>query len=51
MGPFRAIAGQALQSLSMREIWNGDKYQDFRRALLSPQPPPACSSCGLRWSL
>jgi radical SAM protein with 4Fe4S-binding SPASM domain len=42
--------GNATQQ-TMREIWNGEKYQDFRRALLSPQPPPACSSCGLRWSL
>jgi len=42
--------GDATQQ-SMREIWNGERYQEFRRALLSPQPPPACSSCGLRWSL
>src|ERR1700729_4054825 len=42
--------GNATQQ-TMREIWNGEKYQEFRRALLSPQPPPACSSCGLRWSL
>ena len=39
--------GDATQQ-SMREIWNGERYQEFRRALLSPQPPPACSSCGLR---
>src|ERR1700723_3037708 len=42
--------GNATQQ-TMREIWNGEKYQEFRRALLSPEPPPACSSCGLRWSL
>jgi radical SAM protein with 4Fe4S-binding SPASM domain len=42
--------GNATQQ-TMREIWNGEKYQEFRRALLSPQPPPACSNCGLRWSL
>lgn len=35
----------------LREIWNGARYQDFRRALASDRPPDACSSCGLRWSL
>jgi MoaA/NifB/PqqE/SkfB family radical SAM enzyme len=42
--------GDATQQ-SLREIWNGERYQDFRRALLSDQPPRACASCGLRWSL
>ena len=42
--------GNATQQ-SLREIWNGPRYQDFRRALLSPEPPKACASCGLRWSL
>ena len=37
--------GNATQQ-TMREIWNGEKYQEFRRALLSPQPPSACSNCG-----
>jgi MoaA/NifB/PqqE/SkfB family radical SAM enzyme len=42
--------GDATQQ-SLREIWNGPRYQAFRGALLSEQPPPACASCGLRWSL
>jgi MoaA/NifB/PqqE/SkfB family radical SAM enzyme len=42
--------GDATQQ-SLREIWNGPRYQDFRRALLSPTPPKACANCGLRWSL
>ncbi|HLJ20477.1 MAG TPA: radical SAM protein [Stellaceae bacterium] len=42
--------GDATQQ-SLREIWNGERYRDFRRALLSDGPPPACSRCGLRWSL
>jgi MoaA/NifB/PqqE/SkfB family radical SAM enzyme len=42
--------GDATQQ-SLREIWNGERYQAFRRALLSDQPPKACASCGLRWSL
>jgi MoaA/NifB/PqqE/SkfB family radical SAM enzyme len=42
--------GDATQQ-SLREIWNGPLYQAFRNALLSDKPPPACASCGLRWSL
>jgi MoaA/NifB/PqqE/SkfB family radical SAM enzyme len=36
---------------SLREIWNGAAYSDFRESLLSDEPPTACASCGLRWSL
>ncbi|HZS81461.1 MAG TPA: radical SAM protein [Stellaceae bacterium] len=42
--------GDATQQ-SLRAIWNGERYQDFRRALLSDAPPRACAGCGLRWSL
>lgn len=36
---------------SLREIWNGESYRDFRAGLMSDTPPRACASCGLRWSL
>jgi MoaA/NifB/PqqE/SkfB family radical SAM enzyme len=42
--------GDATQE-TLREIWNGRRYQEFRRALLSGAPPAACAGCGLRWSL
>jgi hypothetical protein len=42
--------GDATQQ-SLRQIWSGPRYQDFRRALLSDIPPEACASCGVRWSL
>ncbi len=42
--------GDATQQ-SLRDIWNGAAYTDFREALLSDKPPTACASCGLRWSL
>jgi MoaA/NifB/PqqE/SkfB family radical SAM enzyme len=42
--------GDATQQ-TLREIWNGPRYQEFRRALLSDHPHPACANCGLRWSL
>jgi MoaA/NifB/PqqE/SkfB family radical SAM enzyme len=35
----------------LADIWNGQAYQDFRRALKSDCPPGACASCGMRWSL
>jgi MoaA/NifB/PqqE/SkfB family radical SAM enzyme len=42
--------GDATQQ-TLREIWNGPAYQDFRAALLSDAPAKACANCGLRWSL
>ena len=42
--------GDATQQ-SLREIWNGARYQSFRAALLSGKPPASCAGCGLRWSL
>jgi MoaA/NifB/PqqE/SkfB family radical SAM enzyme len=42
--------GDATQA-TLREIWNGPAYQDFRTALLSDAPPAPCRNCGLRWSL
>jgi MoaA/NifB/PqqE/SkfB family radical SAM enzyme len=42
--------GDATQE-SLREIWNGLAYRDFRTRLQSDKPPKACASCGLRWSL
>lgn len=42
--------GDATQQ-TLAQIWNGAKYQEFRRALQTVQPPPSCANCGLRWSL
>jgi MoaA/NifB/PqqE/SkfB family radical SAM enzyme len=42
--------GDATQQ-SLREIWNGPAYQDFRASLLGDAPPKPCQNCGLRWSL
>jgi MoaA/NifB/PqqE/SkfB family radical SAM enzyme len=56
MAPFSArgydsyTLGDATQQ-TLREIWNGAAYQDFRWALLSDSPPRPCANCGLRWSL
>ena len=56
MAPFSArgyetyTLGDATQQ-TLREIWNGAAYQEFRGALLSDVPPKPCANCGLRWSL
>ena len=42
--------GDATQE-TLRQIWNGAPYQEFREKLLSPEPPRTCANCGLRWSL
>ncbi|MFX7567092.1 SPASM domain-containing protein [Acinetobacter baumannii] len=42
--------GDATQA-TLREIWEGPAYADFRAALTSDTPPPACAGCGQRWSL
>ena len=42
--------GDATQE-SLRAIWNGERYREFRRRLASDAPPPSCANCGLRWSL
>jgi MoaA/NifB/PqqE/SkfB family radical SAM enzyme len=42
--------GDATQE-TLRDIWNGPRYQDFRAALQSDSPPKSCAGCGLRWSL
>jgi MoaA/NifB/PqqE/SkfB family radical SAM enzyme len=56
MAPFSArgydsyTLGDATQQ-TLREIWNGSAYQDFRAVLLSETPPRPCAGCGMRWSL
>ena len=42
--------GDATQQ-TLREIWNGAAYQDFRENLQGATPPKPCENCGLRWSL
>lgn len=42
--------GDATQE-TLREIWNGPAYRQFREALRSETPFKTCANCGLRWSL
>lgn len=36
---------------NMVEIWNDERYQQWRKALLSDHPPTPCQGCGVHWSL
>jgi len=36
---------------SLPSIWNGQRYQEFRRRVLSADPPECCKGCGACWSL
>ena len=36
---------------SLASIWNGEQYQEFRRRLLTADPPECCKGCGACWSL
>ncbi|MFQ5892957.1 MAG: radical SAM/SPASM domain-containing protein [Nitrospinota bacterium] len=36
---------------SLEEIWHSERYQTFRRQLLSPEPATPCRGCGVEWSL
>lgn len=42
--------GDASQQ-TLQAIWNGPRYQAFRKSLKSDNPAETCKSCGLRWSL
>jgi MoaA/NifB/PqqE/SkfB family radical SAM enzyme len=36
---------------SLEDVWWGEKYLDFRRALRTAEPPEPCRGCGVKWSL
>jgi radical SAM protein with 4Fe4S-binding SPASM domain len=33
------------------DLWNAERYQQWREKLLGDRPPEACSGCGVFWSL
>jgi GT2 family glycosyltransferase/MoaA/NifB/PqqE/SkfB family radical SAM enzyme len=48
--PGRPVLGN-LNDQTLSEIWNGDPYQEFRRAFFSEQPAPCCQSCSYRTTI
>lgn len=37
--------------MSLEEIWNGNRYDEWRSKMASDQPPDACRGCGSAWAL
>lgn len=46
----RLSLGNVLEQ-DLPSVWNGEGYQEFRRRLLSADPPECCKGCGACWSL
>ncbi len=50
--PYASIVLGHTARQGLPEIWNGERYQAWRTALLSEDSPPAaCRGCGADWSL
>jgi MoaA/NifB/PqqE/SkfB family radical SAM enzyme len=49
--PYRDIILGDLNQQSVTEVWEGDPYRRWRRAMLEGAPPAACAGCGVAWSL
>ncbi|MGD9226590.1 MAG: radical SAM protein [Desulfobacterales bacterium] len=44
------ILGNVFKS-SLKEIWLGSKYREFRKTHQTDTPPKCCRGCGILWSL
>jgi MoaA/NifB/PqqE/SkfB family radical SAM enzyme len=44
------VLGNYLED-GVQAVWNGARYQEFRRRLRSSEPNAACRNCGIAWSL
>lgn len=49
--PYGDLVLGNLDRQTVAEVWDGDRYQDWRRAMLDGAPPAACAGCGVAWSL
>lgn len=49
--PYASIVLGDLNRHSLAEVWDGDAYRAWRRAMLDGEPPAACAGCGVAWSL
>lgn len=50
-GHYEGIILGNLYRESLEEVWWGERYTDFRRALQTAEPPEPCRGCGVKWSL
>jgi radical SAM protein with 4Fe4S-binding SPASM domain len=47
MGEDRAVIGDVAADGGFAAVWNGEAYRDFRRRLLTNDPPEVCRGCSL----
>lgn len=49
--PYTSMVLGNTHLMSMEEIWNGQRYEDWRARMGSDEPPAACRGCGSAWAL
>lgn len=49
--PYTGIMLGDLNQQRVADVWDGERYRDWRAAMLVGEPPPACAGCGVAWSL
>jgi MoaA/NifB/PqqE/SkfB family radical SAM enzyme len=49
--PYGELVLGNILSEAPETIWNGPRYQAWRRSMTSDTPPAACAGCGVGWSL
>lgn len=50
--PYDSIVLGNVRDSSLRQVWNGERYREFRaRHASTDNPPPCCRLCGDEWSL
>lgn len=49
--PYSSLVLGNTARLSLEEIWNGERYQEWRAQMQTAEPPEACRGCGSAWAL
>ena len=49
--PYSSLVLGSTNVMSLEEIWNDRKYEEWRASMQSDQPPEACRGCGSAWAL
>ncbi len=49
--PYSSLVLGNARRLSLEEIWNGERYQEWRERMRDGEPPLACRGCGSAWAL
>lgn len=49
--PYSSLVMGNTRVMSLEEIWNDHKYEEWRANMQSDEPPEACRACGSAWAL